>query len=127
NECERDGEIKVIISLLSQVKSLGSIRLKASLTSRPELSIRLDFNMIKGKYQDLVLPEIPKLIIEHDIAAYLDFELASIRNEHNALFPNHSSGLARLPDCPRLGQDGFGFSFCSHCCRFLRDPAWAVG
>ncbi|KAK0739040.1 hypothetical protein B0T21DRAFT_307466 [Apiosordaria backusii] len=125
DECERDDDIKVIISLLSQAKSLGSIRLKAFLTSRPELPIRLGFNEIKGKYQDLVLHEIPKPIIEHDIAAYLDFELARIRNDYNALSP----GGRQLPhDWPgsQIVKDLVQmavplFIFAATACRFIRD------
>ena len=70
DECDRDPDIRLIISLLSKAKTLSSVRLRAFVTSRPELPIRLGFTGIKGKYQDLVLHEIPKPIIEHDIAAF---------------------------------------------------------
>ncbi|KAK4652665.1 NACHT and WD40-domain containing NOD-like receptor 5 [Podospora pseudocomata] len=128
DECERDDDIRVIISLLSQAKSLISVRLRAFLTSRPELPIRLGFNKIKGEYQDLVLHEIPKSIIEHDIAAYLDSELAEIRNDYNDLSP----GGQQLPHDwpgPQIVQDLVKmavplFIFAATVCRFIRDPAW---
>ncbi|KAK4139044.1 uncharacterized protein C8A04DRAFT_33504, partial [Dichotomopilus funicola] len=41
DECERDDDIRVIIYLLSQAKALSSVSLKAFLTSRPELPVRL--------------------------------------------------------------------------------------
>ncbi|KXX73153.1 Vegetative incompatibility protein HET-E-1 [Madurella mycetomatis] len=128
DECERDNDIKLIIYLLSQAKALGSIRLRAFLTSRPELPIRLGFSSIKGKYQDLVLHEIPKPIIEHDIAAFLNSELAGIRNDYNALSPG---GLQLLPDWP--GSQTVQllvemavplFIFAATVCRFIGDPAW---
>ncbi|KAK4161938.1 vegetative incompatibility protein HET-E-1 [Cladorrhinum sp. PSN259] len=125
DECERDGDIKVIISLLSQAKSLGSIRLKTFLTSRPELPIRLGFSTIKGKYQDLVLHEIPEPIIEHDIAAYLNSELAKIRDDYNNLPP----GGRQLPhDWPgpqivkNLVQMAVPlFIFAATACRLIQD------
>ncbi|KAK4675111.1 NACHT and WD40-domain containing NOD-like receptor 5 [Podospora pseudoanserina] len=128
DECERDDDIRVIISLLSQAKSLISVRLRAFLTSRPELPIRLGFNKIKGKYQDLVLHEIPKSIIEHDIAAYLDSELAKIRNDYNDVSP----GGQQLPHDwpgPQIVQDLVRmavplFIFAATVCRFIRNPAW---
>ncbi|KAK0714784.1 hypothetical protein B0H67DRAFT_536753 [Lasiosphaeris hirsuta] len=127
DECKRDDDIRLVIRLLSQAKSLSSVRLRAFLTSRPELPIRLGFSEIKGKYQDLVLHEIPKPIIEHDIAAFLDFELASIRDEHNALFP----GRQLPPEWPgsQIAQDLVKmavplFIFAATVCRFIRDSAW---
>jgi hypothetical protein len=83
DECERDDDIRVIIHLLSQAETMSLVRVRAFVTSRPELPIRLGFNDIKGKYQDLVLHEIPKPTIEHDIAAYLEDELANIRDKYN--------------------------------------------
>lgn len=128
DECEQDDDIRDIISLLSQAKSLSSVRLRAFLTSRPELPVRLGFNKIKGKYQDLVLHEIPESIIEHDIAAYLDSELAKIRNDYNDLSP----GGRQLPHDwpgPQIVQDLVKmavplFIFAATVCRFIRDPAW---
>ncbi|KAK4646181.1 hypothetical protein QC761_0040130 [Podospora bellae-mahoneyi] len=125
DECERDDDIKVIISLLSQAKSLGSIRLKAFLTSRPELPIRLGFKEIKDKYQDLVLHEIPKPIIEHDIATYLNFELAKIRNDYNALspggrqLPHDWPGSQIIKDLVQMAVPLFIFA--ATACRFIRD------
>jgi hypothetical protein len=84
DECERDEDVKLIINLLSRAKSLTSLRLRILVTSRPELPIRLGFGAIQGKYQDLVLHEIPEPVIEHDIAAYLQSELGRIRDEYNA-------------------------------------------
>ncbi|KAK3317079.1 hypothetical protein B0H66DRAFT_464381, partial [Apodospora peruviana] len=43
DECDGDGHVKTIISLLAQVRTLSSVRLKIFVTSRPELPIRLGF------------------------------------------------------------------------------------
>jgi hypothetical protein len=50
DECERDDDIIAIICLLSHAQSLSSVHFRAFLTSRPELSIRLGFSNIRGKY-----------------------------------------------------------------------------
>lgn len=78
-----DEDIHLIIHLLSETKTLGSVRLRTFVTSRPNLPVRLGFSEIKGRYQDLALHEIPKPIIEHDINAYLVDELASIKDKYN--------------------------------------------
>ncbi len=53
------------------------------MTSRPELPIRLGFTKIQGEDQDLVLHDIPRPIIEHDLRVFLKYELAKIRDEYN--------------------------------------------
>ena len=125
DECERDDDIRVIIHLLSQAKALSSVSLKAFLTSRPDLPVRLGFSDIEGKYQGLVLHEIPKPIIEHDITAYLIYELAIIKDKYNR----------RVPMERRLASDWPGqittkdlvdmavplFIFAATACRFIKD------
>ncbi|KAF4545816.1 Vegetative incompatibility protein HET-E-1 [Lasiodiplodia theobromae] len=93
DECERDDDVRVIIRLLSQARTLHSVRLRTFVTSRPELPIRLGFSNIEGQYQDLVLHKIPKPVIEHDIAAFLEHKLKEIRDECNRL----STGNPQLP------------------------------
>jgi hypothetical protein len=84
DECDHDNDIKLIIHLFSQARDLTSIRLKVFITSRPEMPIRLGFMDIRGKYQDVVLHQIPEPVIEHDISAYLSYELARIRDSYNS-------------------------------------------
>lgn len=125
DECEQEDDIKVIISLLSQARTLSSVRLRTFVTSRPELPIRLGFNTIKGQYQDLVLHEIPKPVIEHDIAAFLEYRLKEIRDEYNAL----SAGNRQLPSnwpgteaIQTLVQMAIPlFIFAATTCRFIQD------
>ncbi len=98
------------------------------MTSRPELPVRLGFKEIHGEYQDLILHEIPRPIIEHDLRVFLEFELARIREEYN-----HDAF-----DDVKLGQDWPGqhietlvhmatplFIFAATICRFLGDSAWS--
>lgn len=129
DECERDDDIRAIIYLLSQAKTLTSVRLRTFVTSRPELPIRLGFTKIKGKYQDLVLQEIPQPVIERDISTFLNSRLTAIREDYNAL----SQRERQLPtDWP--GPDAVRalvqmavplFIFAATVCRFIEDPRWS--
>ncbi|KAH8753279.1 hypothetical protein F5883DRAFT_432523 [Diaporthe sp. PMI_573] len=127
DECDGDTDIKAIIHLLSQAQTLPSVRLRSFLTSRPELPIRLGFKKIHGGYQDLVLHEIPRPIIAHDLRVFFEFELARIREEYNTgAFED-----LRLPlDWPGQHIETLVrmavplFIFAATICRFLEDTAW---
>jgi hypothetical protein len=128
DECERDDDIRIIIYLLSQAKTLSHIQLRSFVTSRPELPIRLGFNDIKGIYQDLILHEIPKPIIEHDIAAYLFDRLTRIKDDYNSLYSEQQLPL----DWPGLKINRVLiemaiplFIFAATICRFIEDRAWS--
>lgn len=84
DECEREKDIQVILQLLAQIKGLGPVSLRVFVTSRPELPIRLGFKqMTDGTYQDLILHDIPKETIEHDIALFLEHELKVISEQRS--------------------------------------------
>ncbi|KAH6883946.1 vegetative incompatibility protein HET-E-1 [Thelonectria olida] len=129
DECERGDDIGVIIRLLSQEKTLTRVQLRAFVTSRPELPIRLGFNNIKGKYRDLVLHEIPRPVIEHDISVFLDYKLKRIRHNHNVLCRNERQLPPDWPG-PSIVQDLVQmavplFIFAATICRFIEDQAWS--
>jgi hypothetical protein len=82
DECEREEDIRAILRLLARTKDIQPVPLRIVVTSRPELHIRLGFKeMPNGTYQDLVLHEVPKSTIEHDIRLFLEHELGAIRQE----------------------------------------------
>ncbi|KAH7243776.1 WD40-repeat-containing domain protein [Fusarium solani] len=125
DECERDDDIKLIINLFSRIKALQSPRLRILVTSRPDLPIRLGFSAITGKYQDLVLHEMPEHLVEHDISAFLRHELAVIRTNYNTSVPEDRQLPASWP-----GQSNIQilvqmavplFIFAATVCRFLAD------
>lgn len=125
DECERDDDVRVIIRLLSQVRTLRSVRLRTFVTSRPELPVRLGFSNIKGQYQHLVLHEIPKPIIEHDIATFLEYKLEEIRNEYNGLsssdrqLPSNWPGTGAIQTLVQMAVPLFIFAATT--CRFIKD------
>ncbi|KAI9859115.1 MAG: hypothetical protein M1813_007071 [Trichoglossum hirsutum] len=88
DECERDQDIQAILRLLSRTKDLAPVSLQVFVTSRPELPIRLGFKkMPDGTYQDLILHEVPRRTIEHDIRLFLEHNLREIQ-EQRSLSPN---------------------------------------
>ncbi|KAF1939402.1 hypothetical protein EJ02DRAFT_302446, partial [Clathrospora elynae] len=82
DECEQEQDIRAILQLLARAKAIRPVPLRIVVTSRPELHIRLGFKeMPNGTYQDLVLHEVPRNTIEHDIRLFLEHELGAIRKE----------------------------------------------
>ncbi|KAJ4183007.1 hypothetical protein NW767_013687 [Fusarium falciforme] len=126
DECDRVADVRLIVNILARLKSLNRIKLKAFVTSRPELPIRLGFNNIQDEYKDLVLHEIPKPVIEHDISEFLHHQLEQARLEYNSQSdPNDQLG----PDWPgtqatnTLIQMAVPlFIFAATMCRFIQDP-----
>jgi hypothetical protein len=127
DECNNPEHAKLINLLLSELKSLGLVRLKSFITSRPELPIRLGFNNISRAYENIVLHWIPQLVIKEDITAYFQNELARIRQEYNeSLHPTSSRQLP--PNRPGTGNicgqvdTAIPLSiFASIICRFIQE------
>ncbi|KAL5614412.1 uncharacterized protein BROUX77_000249 [Berkeleyomyces rouxiae] len=127
DECDRDEDVSLLIDLFSACakdKSL-KLKLKCLITSRPELPIRLGFNAVEGTFEDLILHEIPPSIIQHDIEAFLKYELQRIKVAYNASV----NDSRKLPlDWP--GNESIQilvktaiplFIFAATTCRFLED------
>jgi hypothetical protein len=123
DECERGEDIRTILRLLTRAKSVASISLRIFVTSRPELPIRLGFkNMSDGIYQDLVLHDIPKATIEHDISTYLKHEFAEIRANNDEDFAQDWPGEESIQTLVQMAIPLFIFA--ATVCRFIADPIW---
>ncbi|KAI3011034.1 hypothetical protein CBS147346_1235 [Aspergillus niger] len=84
DECEGDNDIRLIIQLLPQFRSIAGLRLRVLLTSRPDSPIRLGFSKISmDDYQDSILHDIPIEVIKRDISLFFDYRLAKIREERH--------------------------------------------
>ena len=91
DECERDGDIRNILYLLSQTRRLQPIHIRIFLTSRPELPVRLGFKKMSAHaHQDVILQDIPKVTIAGDISSFLKAEFKKIRDNYNDLHPDSS-------------------------------------
>jgi hypothetical protein len=122
DECEREGDIRNILHLLSQFQNVASMGLRVFVTSRPELPVRLGFkNISGGLYQDMILHEISRPIIEHDIAAFLRYEFGRIRDNHDSLssdWPGEKNLQTMVDMAIPL------FIFAATVCRFVGDRNW---
>ncbi|KAH0542416.1 hypothetical protein FGG08_003171 [Glutinoglossum americanum] len=118
DECEREEDIRVILQLLALTKDIKPVSLRILVTSRPELPIRLGFKqMADGTYQDLVLHEVPKRTIEHDICLFLEYELREVQKQRS-LSPN----WPRRDQIQALVQLAVPlFIFAATACRYIAD------
>ncbi|PQE03932.1 vegetative incompatibility HET-E-1 protein [Rutstroemia sp. NJR-2017a BVV2] len=125
DECDGEEDVRTVIRLFSQVKHIASAQLKFFLTSRPELPIRLGFEDIRGKYERLVLHQIPEPIVKEDISSFLEHELATIREDYNKTvtqnrqlpvdWPGHITVQSLVEMAIPL------FIFATTICRFIND------
>ncbi|KAL9577423.1 MAG: hypothetical protein Q9203_007467 [Teloschistes exilis] len=85
DECEKEGDVKVIIDLWSRLAHLTTVRLKLFLTSRPELPIQLPFKKMSAAiHQDMILQDaVPHATIQYDILTFLKDAFREIRNSYN--------------------------------------------
>ena len=118
DECDRKEDIQVILQLLARTKNLSPVSLRVFVTSRPDLPIRLGFKqMPNGTYQDLILHNIPKETIEHDISIFLEHELR-VLSEQRSLpsdWPSKEQIQALVEMAIPL------FIFASTACRYIGD------
>jgi NACHT domain len=127
DECEREGDIRIILRLLSQASKTAPISLRIFVTSRPELPVRLGFDSIRKTgdvYQDLILQELPRPTIERDIATYLDAAFSAICDNHNSLYPRcllppNWPGETKIKDLANMAVPLFIFA--TTVCRFVGD------
>ncbi|EHK46533.1 hypothetical protein TRIATDRAFT_291692 [Trichoderma atroviride IMI 206040] len=125
DECDNVEHVRLVIHLLSQARHSASVCLKFLVTSRPELAIRLGFADIGGNYEDLILHQVPSIIVKHDIALFLQHEFNVILQDYN----KSVSSNRRLP-LSWPGNEEFQqlvsmsvplFIFAATACRFVRD------
>jgi len=82
DECSEDQNIRIILRLLSEARSLKAVRLRVFVTSRPEIPIRHGFYKIpEAEHQDFVLHHISPTIVDHDISLFVEYNLSNIREE----------------------------------------------
>ncbi|KAF2688262.1 vegetative incompatibility protein HET-E-1 [Lentithecium fluviatile CBS 122367] len=118
DECEQDNDIRTILQLLSQTRGQKLVSLRVFVTSRPELHIRLGFKqMPDGTYEDLLLHEVAKQTIQHDIRVYFEHELRQIQQQRSlsANWPSRDEVDALVEQAVPL------FIFAATACRYIGD------
>ncbi|KAL8284621.1 hypothetical protein RB600_009169 [Gaeumannomyces tritici] len=124
DECDREEDATALVRLLSRAKEVTSIRIRFFVTSRPELPIRLGFEEIDGRYQDLALHEIPEPAIRKDISTFLRWELDRLRHNFNKTVRGPGLPLDWPPALSFAGLVDMAvplFIFASTACRFIAD------
>jgi hypothetical protein len=118
DECDDDHNIRIVLHLLAEARALETVRLRVFLTSRPETPIRYGFCQIPDtEHQDFVLHNISPSIVDHDISAFLEYNISGIRQEfHPAVnWPGEQ-------DIGRLVHNASGlFIWAATACRFIRE------
>ena len=120
DECEQEEDIRVILQLLAQTKDIRPMSLRVFVTSRPDLPIRLGFKQLSdGTHQDLILHNVPKQSIEHDLAVFFKHKLAKIREER--FLPLEWPGERSIQTLVRMAIPLFIFA--ATVCRFIGETA----
>ncbi|KAK6520162.1 hypothetical protein TWF506_000446 [Arthrobotrys conoides] len=122
DECEEKENIKVIIYLLSQLKSIKSVDVRVFLTSRPDIPILSTFKKLPDDtYEDVYLHEVPK--IEHDISLFLRHKLCEIQEERDELcLPEQWPGEENIEKLIKRAMPLFIYA--ATLCRFIGDELW---
>ena len=118
DECEGEDDIRMIIQLLAEARSIKAIRLRVFITSRPEIPIRYGFYQVPGtEHQDFVLHNVSPAIVDHDISIFLEYSLKII-GEERAL----GAGWPGERVISVLVQKARGlFIWAATACRFIRE------
>jgi hypothetical protein len=117
DECNSDNDMRVILRLLAEARSLKTVRLRIFVTSRPEVPVRIEFCQISDtERQDLVLHNRSPCDVNHDISLFLAHKLALIGNEHS-----FKAGWLGAETIQRLVQSASSlFIWAVTACRFIR-------
>jgi hypothetical protein len=118
DECDDDNNIRIILQLLAEARSLQRVQLRVFLTSRPEIPIRYGFNQIPDtERQDFVLHSISPSIIDNDISIFLEYNLRLIGKEDE-----QEPGWPGLEAIRCLVETASGlFIWAATACRFIRE------
>jgi hypothetical protein len=118
DECDSEDDIRMILQLLTEARTLKTVRLRVFLTSRPEIPIRHSFYQIPdAERQDFVLHNISPSIVNHDISIFLQHNLNFIAGERSL-----GAGWPDEQIVKRLVYNANGlFIWAATACRFIRE------
>jgi NACHT domain len=118
DECENEDDIRMIVNLLSEARSLGRVRLRILITSRPKIPIWQSFDKIPDtEHHDFVLHDISHSIVNHDIRVFIKYHFEVIRGERrfHTEWPTEESIEALVERASGL------FIWAATACRFIKD------
>ncbi|KAK6538211.1 hypothetical protein TWF694_011092 [Orbilia ellipsospora] len=122
DECEDENSAPLILELLSKLRYITN-GIRVFITSRPETPIQLGFRELSdGTHEDLILHNIQKPTIRHDIAIFFENEFRKIRR-HQKLgedWPSREIATALVDMATPL------FISAATICRFISDKRFSV-
>jgi hypothetical protein len=118
DECDDDRDIQVVVQLLAEAPLSLEFRLRVFLTSRPEVAIQQAFSRISdAQYEDMVLHDISRSIVDKDIAFFLKHEFCRIARDRKLPAGWPGEGIIA-----QLVQSASGlFIWAAIAARFVRD------
>ena len=122
DECDNDKNIRIILQLLAEARSLKRVQLRVFVTSRPEAPIRYGYYQLpENERYDVILHNISPSIIEHDISIFLEYNLRVIGKEHtqDADWPGAEVIKTLVHKASGL------FIWAATACRFIREGLFA--
>ena len=133
DECDREMDIRIIISLLTQLHDITTFRLRIFLTSRPELPLQLGFQDVDGSlHHDVKLEEVQATTIDHDIRLFFQHRFRDIVEKDQSAnpyepLPTHWPGDNAIDILVGLAVPLFIFAFTV--CRYISesDPKERLG
>ena len=118
DECEGDNDIRLLLQLLANANGLHNIRFRVFVTSRPDTPIRLGFRTMPGiLHHDLVLDDVSRDIVDHDIEIFLSARFGEIR-ENSEYLPPDWPGDKAIDTLVR--KAGGLFIYAATVCRFIK-------
>lgn len=118
DECDDEKDIRAILQLLSEARSLRTVQLRILITSRPEISIRHGFHRInETDHQDFILHDISRSIVDNDIRVFIEHHFKEIRQDRG--FTLDWPGAETIGE---IVQHAAGlFIWAETACRFVKD------
>jgi hypothetical protein len=118
DECEGSNDTQLIVRLLAMSGSLGNVRLRVFLTSRPEVPIQYGLGQVPdAERQDFLLHKVSPSIIDHDIRLFLEYQLNLIGKGDN-----QELGWPGTEVIQSLVQSSSGlFIWAATACRFISE------
>ena len=81
DECDEERDLRLLLRLLATTKDMSSLHLQVVVTSRPEWVIRQGFqDMPSILYQRLILHDVPRQVVDHDIELFFRYELGLVQS-----------------------------------------------
>lgn len=120
DECGSEDDIRLLIQLFVELKSVATVDMGVFVTGRPKIVIRLGFkNVPRIFHQNLDLRDIPREDVERDILLFVRQELGRVFEERELGDRPSEKDLQILAK-----KAGCLFIYAATACRYIRDTSW---